>query len=96
MKIVDLDELEKTVKGDGVRVVLAEAYFDLSAGTDDELRSLRKQMIMQHMKVMKKFVDLGDKRYSSPEGNEYLRDCNYYNELVRRIENEMSYRFLVL
>jgi|GEM_PF-5678417 len=101
MKIIDLKEAEKAIgKEDGwrerIRAKLAEAYFDLSSATDDELRSLRADMIGRHTEIMAEFIALGDKRYSTPEGSEHMRDCNYYNELVRRLESEMSYRMIPL
>lgn len=97
MNILDLKEVEATVgKGEAMRVMLAEAYVDLTAGTDDELRTLRTQMVAKHSECMKAFVDCGDKRYSSPEGNECYRDMQYYDGLIRRIEAEMSYRMIAL
>ncbi|MBS3927771.1 MAG: hypothetical protein KGZ65_04185 [Sphingomonadales bacterium] len=97
MKTIDIEEAEKNKIGAAdLRALCTEAYVDLSVGTDDDLRKLRDMMIKKHGKVLKGFSDLGDQRYSSPEGNEYMRDMNYYNELIRRIENEMSYRMITL
>jgi len=101
MKIIDLKEAEKAIgKEDGwrerIRAKLTEAYADLTAGTDDELRSLRAVMVAKHSELIAEFTALGDTRYSTPEGSEVMRDMRYYDELIRRIEVEMSYRMIPL
>ena len=76
------------------RVEFAEA--DMSALEDKELRKTRKQMIAKHGERFQAFQELGDNRYSTPEGNTCMRDMNYYSNCIARLESEMQYRMLTL
>ncbi len=97
MKILDLKEVAKTAPTrEAMRAALTEAYADLSAATDDELRTLRGIMVGKHSELIAEFQDLGDKRYCSPDGTECMRDMNYYSNCIGRIESEMTYRMLTL
>jgi hypothetical protein len=90
-------KIDNVVKrgSDGL-LVLVEEYMDLSALDDDAIRALRGVMVEKSSAVTEAFAALGDDRYSSAEGNEMLRDLNYYSECIRRIEYEMQGRMLTL
>ena len=77
-------------------LVLTEDYMDLSALADDHIRALRQIMTDKATQERADFNALGDDRYCSPEGAAEMRDMNYYDECLRRIESEMAARMLTL
>ncbi len=64
--------------------------------TDDELRKARLDMVAARMEVSKKFNEMGDDRFATPEGNQLFGDLNYYSGVISRLECEMAYRLITL
>ena len=96
MQTVDIREVAHMTKLEAGRLVIEEAYKDLGKADDHELRKLRKAMIGKHAEKLKAFQELGDDRYSTPDGNGLMRDCSYYGNCIARLEQEMLYRMMTL
>lgn len=84
----------KIVIVEGARLLLVEE--DMGHMSDDDLRSARKTFIGLYAEMMKKHMEMGDGRYTTPEGIICSRDCDYYSGIIRNLEYHMASRLLTL